>query len=105
DALALSPDGSWLAAADENLVVILDARTGQPAASLRGHDQRVVRVAFSPDARRLASTSDDGTALVWDVEAATGRRAVGLHDAARQAQLWDELAGPDGLAAHGIDRL
>src|SRR5581483_8853869 len=60
---------------------------------------------FSSDGRRLASTSCDGTALIWDVEAATGRRTVTLRDPARQAELWDDLAGDDAAGAHAIDCL
>jgi WD40 repeat protein len=36
---------------------------------LRGHDDWVTSVAFSPDGRWLASGSDDATARVWDLQA------------------------------------
>ncbi|HEY1381148.1 MAG TPA: sigma-70 family RNA polymerase sigma factor [Gemmataceae bacterium] len=108
-AAAFSPDGSWLATASVErgrfVVRLRDARNGAPVADLRGHNRQVIRMAFSPDGRRLASTSTDGTALVWDVEAATGRRVLALTDPARQTQLWADLAGGDGLAAHAIDCL
>src|SRR5262249_42950993 len=33
-----------------------------------GHNKAVNRIAFSPDGRRIASASSDGTAKIWDVE-------------------------------------
>src|SRR5262249_55328136 len=50
----------------------LSAKPGRdPALSVIGHDEPVVRVAFSPKGDRLASASRDGTAKMWD--AITGR--------------------------------
>jgi WD40 repeat protein len=44
--------------------------------ALRGHKDRVVEVVFSPDGKRLATASWDGTAKVWDAK--TGKELLTL---------------------------
>src|SRR5205807_1266419 len=39
---------------------------GSPAFTYRGHPDRVNAVAWSPDGKRIASGSADGTVQVWD---------------------------------------
>jgi WD40 repeat protein len=64
--VALSPDGSTLAAADSDGTVSLwDLATGQATATLFGHTEHVWSVAFSPDGHTLAAGSMDGTVRLW----------------------------------------
>jgi eukaryotic-like serine/threonine-protein kinase len=65
--LAISRDGQRLAVGySDGEVRFLDS-TGAPIRTLHGHSDRVSALAFTPDGRRLVSSSRDGTARVWDV--------------------------------------
>jgi len=44
-----------------------DAATGQSLWLLSGHYSAVTKVAFSPDGKYLASSSDDGSVILWSV--------------------------------------
>jgi WD40 repeat protein len=76
-AFAFSPDGRLLALTGaDNVVRLFDTATGKEALPREGHSGPVVSLAFSPDAKTLASggTGDDNesSALrLWDV--ASGR--------------------------------
>ena len=80
--VAFSPDGSriltgsrdhsvklWDAQSGtdrrEHIVKLSDVPKGKEILTLRGHDQEVTSVAFSPDGRSALSASRDGTAILW----------------------------------------
>jgi hypothetical protein len=48
-------------------VRVWDADTGRDAFTFRGHTAQVRGVAFHPESRRLASTSEDGAIKIWDL--------------------------------------
>ena len=77
--LAASPDGKWLATASHNGEVVLwDAATGQRSRTLAGHRDLAWGIAFSPDSRLLASSSDD--VKIWDVATGDERTRFTGHD-------------------------
>ncbi len=72
--LAFLPDGKTLAATldGDETVQIWDIATGQLRRRLQGHAGEVNAVTLSPDGKTLASSSDDGTTLLWEVSGITG---------------------------------
>jgi eukaryotic-like serine/threonine-protein kinase len=63
---AFSRDNSRLATWSwDNIIYIWDLRTRSLLASLRGHQNAIGAVSFSPDGTRIASSSSDGTVRLW----------------------------------------
>jgi WD40 repeat protein len=67
-------------------------RVGSEARSIRGHNAPVLRIAYSPDGKWLASSDDDGVVKIW--EAATGKEVRALEKQPDWAQGLDW--SPDG---------
>lgn len=82
-AVALSPNGSWLAfaGAGDTTVKLLNMST-RTSRALTGHTAEVWSVAFSRDGRWLASASNwpDSTIKLWDVETGLEIRSFSGHD-------------------------
>lgn len=85
-ALAMSADGTLLATGGEDIFMrgddtsirLWDTATARPIKSLVGHPGGVVYVAFSPDAKLLASSGRDGVINLWDI--ASGKSLQQLAD-------------------------
>ena len=84
-AMALSPDGKWLAAGGMfhpsdpkagSVIRLYEFATGKLAALLKGHGNAVNAVAFSPDGSMLISGSGDRTAILWDTGIRAGARVA-----------------------------
>jgi WD40 repeat protein len=76
-AVAVAPDGSWLAiGGDDGTVRIWDQATGEERAVLTGHSGAVRTVAVAPDGSWLATGGADGTVRIWDPVAGQERAAA-----------------------------
>ncbi len=100
-AVAIAPDGSWLATADGGWTVRRwDAATGKELAKLPSRYGGVYAVAIAPDGSWLATAGGDGTVRSWD--AATGKERAKL--AGQDGAVRAVAIAPDGswLAAGRI---
>jgi WD40 repeat protein len=61
---AVSPDGKWMVAVADTtwrIVNVWDSKIGKLVVSLDGHTDEVNSITFSPDSRRILTSSDDKT--------------------------------------------
>ena len=69
--LLFSQNGKILACGEGQNVKLWDITTGELITTFRGHIGLVDYLAFSPDGAILASTSEDGTVLYWNINTET----------------------------------
>jgi WD40 repeat protein len=103
-AMALSPDGTLLATAQQfepGGVRLWDVPGGRPRGAIAGVEIPVRSLAFSPDGGLLALARHDGTVALWDGTGGRERGTVGAPTAAIQAVAFSG----DGrqLATGGMD--
>lgn len=105
EGLAISPDGSLLAAGGhDHTVKIWDISDDDPKDTLRslaGHEDEIVEVVFNSDGTRLATASIDRTAKVWNTT--TGEMLLNL--SGHEGWLLGLALSPDGerLATVSVD--
>ena len=78
ECVGFSPDGKWIVAGYGRHIGVWDAETGEMHKFYGGHTDEISDVEFSPDGKRIASSSDDGAKpiKVWDFE--TGKELFTL---------------------------
>jgi WD40 repeat protein len=74
--LSFSPDGRYLTAGILNTVWLWEVESGDVRATLRGHSNLAICVAFLDGGRMLASGSVDRTVKLWDIAQALVERDV-----------------------------
>jgi WD40 repeat protein len=89
---ALSPDRSLLAVAYSNSVCVLDTAEQTKIADLRGDLAEVSSIEFSPDGKRIVTSSTDGWARIW--EAASGKQLIAIR--AHQLRCNSATFSPEG---------
>jgi len=105
-AMALSPDGKWLAAGgwltgirkeESDAVRLYEFASGKLVALLKGHTAVVNGLAFSPDSKKLISGSGlgDFSAIIWDIEQATFLHRLNGH----RGHIYAVGFSPDGRNA------
>jgi WD40 repeat protein len=92
--MLFSPNQAYVASAYwDNVVKIVDLRTGADHAVLQGHTGSIWSIAFSRDSRYIATASADRTVRLWSVD--TGSQLAVL-----EGHTWDVQGvafSPDGM--------
>src|SRR5262249_59288213 len=102
--LAFSPDGKALAGVSRSALQLWDAATGRPLLPRPGHTAGVDTLAFTPDGRRLVTTSHEGnSARLWDV--ATGRQVSSFEGDWKSNLVMPAADGRTLLSSGGFHRI
>jgi RNA polymerase sigma factor (sigma-70 family) len=102
--LHFSRSGRWLAwQGSDRTTHVWDIHRGNLLGPFTGHDDSVTGLAFTPDERALASSSDDSTILIWEVAGPAAKQPP--VKAGDVDQAWQALAGTDAKIAFDAFRV
>jgi WD40 repeat protein len=98
-AMAFSPDGKHFASGGEPVLTIWDVAAGKSLATYRGAS-RIMDAVFSPDGKRLATTSPDGLVELWNTTTHKRIRTIRGHS----GLVLSVAFSPDGLVLASAGR-
>jgi WD40 repeat protein/DNA-binding SARP family transcriptional activator len=89
-AVALSPDGDRIAVSFVGVpdVTVYDVRTGDVLLTLEGAEFSYSSLAWSPDGRRIAAGSEDGTTPIWNSRTGALTATLFGHSAGQYHVAW-----------------
>jgi len=103
--LALSPDGTWIAAASAepgtfngDLLTVWNVQNGKILFERKAHEPEVAGIAFSPDSKEVATGGSDRTIKLWDVSSGTIRLSIPVED----DFIWSIGYHPDGRSLTAV---
>ena len=84
----ISPDGKYVVLTyKNNSCKIFNVETGKLVSNLAGHLASINSAVFSPDSKKVVTTSYDATAIIWDVF--TGEKLMDLDHSFYDDGLWN----------------
>ena len=92
---ALSPNGQWLAVADQKTVKLWDLRLQQLHTTLKGHTAVINKLHFNHDSSQLITASADRNIRIWATKSNAWQQILTGHSAA----LYQARFSPNGKLA------
>ena len=101
-ALAVSPDGKWLASgSSDNKIKIWGRITGKWERTLNGHSSAILALVFSPDGQILISASEDKTICLWNIKSSKALEILQGHS--KRITCLDLTANGEYLLSGSLD--